>query len=157
LPAIPSKKYNKIGTLHRPDFEILQAHHDCYVNIALETYYHFPTFEYQPTVFTEKTLKPLYAGQFFVVVGTPFTIQRLRELGFDVFDDVIDHTYDTIVNHEHRFNHIQKTIRDIVKKTDWAKTYEQCYDRMLFNQQHLIKIHKTVPLCQISSQFESIV
>jgi hypothetical protein len=44
--------------------------------------------------FTEKSLKPLLLGHPVIVAGTIGNIQLLRQLGFSVFDHVIDHSYD---------------------------------------------------------------
>jgi hypothetical protein len=40
---------------------------------------------------TEKTYKPLRAGQLFLIQGPPGTIAYLRSQGFDTFDDLLDH------------------------------------------------------------------
>lgn len=45
---------------------------------------------------TEKTFKALALGHPTVVVGNPGSLDLARNLGFDVADDVIDPTYDTI-------------------------------------------------------------
>lgn len=42
---------------------------------------------------TEKIYKPIRAGQLFVVQGPPGAVQFLRSVGFDTFDDHIDHEY----------------------------------------------------------------
>lgn len=51
---------------------------------------------------TEKCLKPIIAGVPFLVVGVPGLMGYIRDLGFDVLDDVIDQRYDTILDHEQR-------------------------------------------------------
>ena len=43
---------------------------------------------------TEKSSKPLLLGQVFVQNSTRNTVSALRSLGFDCFDDLIDHAYD---------------------------------------------------------------
>lgn len=40
---------------------------------------------------TEKIYKPIRAGQLFLVQSAPNSIKFLRSMGFDVFDDYIDH------------------------------------------------------------------
>jgi glutaredoxin len=40
---------------------------------------------------TEKTYKPIRAGQLFLMQGPPGTVSYLRSIGFDTFDDLLDH------------------------------------------------------------------
>ncbi len=56
------------------------------------------------TRFTEKTIKPLLMGHPFFVFGNPKTISTLRDTyGFDVFGDILDHSYDEILHPVERF------------------------------------------------------
>ena len=43
---------------------------------------------------TEKTFRPIAYGRLFLVIGSPKFEQNLKTLGFDIFDDIIDKTYD---------------------------------------------------------------
>jgi hypothetical protein len=52
---------------------------------------------------TEKTLKALGSGLPFVVFGNAGVIEGLRALGFDVFDDLLDHGYDALADPAARF------------------------------------------------------
>ncbi len=52
---------------------------------------------------TEKTLKALGSGLPFVVFGNAGVIGGLRDLGFDVFDDLLDHGYDALADPAARF------------------------------------------------------
>ena len=62
------------------------AFSDSYLNIISEH-------SYEAKFITEKTVKPIAAGQLFLMVGPCGAIQHLRELGFDTFDDLIDHAH----------------------------------------------------------------
>ena len=44
--------------------------------------------------FSEKTWKPIYSGQLFLSINAPGSIKKLEQFGFDVFRDLIDHSYD---------------------------------------------------------------
>jgi hypothetical protein len=49
----------------------------------------------RPRIFiTEKTWKPITSGQLFMIFGNAGIISELRRLGFDVYDDIINHDYD---------------------------------------------------------------
>jgi hypothetical protein len=62
------------------------AFNDAYVNIISEH-------SYTEKIITEKTIKPIAAQQLFLMAGPQFAIKELKNLGFDVFEDIIDHDY----------------------------------------------------------------
>jgi hypothetical protein len=64
------------------------AYSSAYVDICAETMMRNETF------ISEKTWKPIASGQFFLIAGGVGTIEYLRSQGVDVFDDIIDHSYD---------------------------------------------------------------
>lgn len=51
---------------------------------------------------TEKTFKAFGLRQIPIWFGVPNLVQTIRTLGFDMFDDIIDHSYDSIDNEERR-------------------------------------------------------
>ena len=44
---------------------------------------------------TEKTFRPIAYGKLFLVIGSPLFEQNLKRMGFDIFDDIIDKSYDS--------------------------------------------------------------
>ncbi len=67
------------------------AFQDAYVNLVNET-----AASEVLAITSEKIFKPIRAHQLFVVIATVGAVQFLRDIGFDVYDDVIDHGYDLI-------------------------------------------------------------
>ena len=53
---------------------------------------------------SEKTSKALRLLQLPIWISVPGTVQSVRDLGFDVFDDVIDHSYDNEANIDTRIS-----------------------------------------------------
>ena len=47
---------------------------------------------------TEKSLRPIACGKPFMLAGTPGSLQYLRNYGFETFSDLIDESYDLIVD-----------------------------------------------------------
>jgi hypothetical protein len=47
------------------------------------------------TTFTEKTIKPFLAGQIPIFIGPLNLEKELRKLGFDLFDDLIDYSFES--------------------------------------------------------------
>lgn len=64
-----------------------EAYSNSYINLVTET-----TVDNSIQI-TEKTWKPIAAGQLFIILGNPGLVAHLREIGVDVFDDAIDHSY----------------------------------------------------------------
>ena len=63
---------------------------------------------------SEKIWKPIRLGQLFLVQGNPGTVEYLRQLGFDVFDDYIDHSrYDNEPNWQKRTQLMVSVLDDI--------------------------------------------
>jgi hypothetical protein len=52
---------------------------------------------------SEKVARPILAKRLFVVFSSPGYLNLLKELGFRTFDNVIDETYDSIVDEKDRF------------------------------------------------------
>jgi hypothetical protein len=43
---------------------------------------------------TEKELQAIYGSNFMILFDSPGTVETLRQWGFDMFDDVVNHSYD---------------------------------------------------------------
>ena len=63
------------------------ANTESYLNIVTENSWDEP-------FVSEKTFKPIACGQFFLLLSGSGTVELVRKLGFDVFDDYFDHSYD---------------------------------------------------------------
>ena len=66
--------------------------------------------------FTEKTLKAIIAGLPFVVFGNQGTIALLREAGFDVLGDFIDHSYDEEPHPAYRFARAYAAVDEALRR-----------------------------------------
>jgi hypothetical protein len=67
---------------------------------------------------TEKTVKNLYIGKPFIVIGGPGILDKIRSFGFQTFGPWIDESYDTITNNYQRLETIKREIDRIANKTD---------------------------------------
>ena len=63
---------------------------------------------------TEKTIKPLILGIPFLVCGPCGFVDFLRNIGIDLFDDYIDHSYDSIQSPEKR---MQAIVNEMIRIT----------------------------------------
>ena len=85
---------------------------------------------------TEKTDKSIYILQPFIIVGNPYSLKRLKELGFKTFDKWWDESYDNYKNGYQRMNMIQQTIRYISKFSlnDCKKIYNEMKPILVHNK-----------------------
>jgi hypothetical protein len=104
------------------------AYDDSYINLVTES-------TVLPEVFiTEKTWKAIASGQLFLILGNPGSVDCLRKLGVDTFDDVIDHDYyDRESDWEKRLDKLHEILDDVVSQ-DLSKLWAQTYHRRLDNQ-----------------------
>ena len=87
---------------------IPKYHVNSYCNIVLET--HFDADQSGGTFLTEKTFKPIKHGQLFFIAGPAGSLQLLRELGYRVFDGILDNSYDNETDHTQRWMKLSRAI-----------------------------------------------
>lgn len=112
-----------------------------YVNIVTES-----TFTDSELVvhITEKSFRPFYFYQFPIFVASHHHVKHLKEIyGFDMFEDIINHSYDDLVNHRDRFFEIIKEIKRLNEDKERIKEfYKNNYDRFEKNKNIIIGILK---------------
>lgn len=100
---------------------------DSYLHLTVETCANTGFFV------TEKTWQPIACGQLFLVWGNANTIDHLRDMGVDVFDDFIDHKYyDTEQDPHTRLNRIHSVLDDLAAQ-DLENIFRQTLTRRTDN------------------------
>lgn len=64
---------------------------------------------------TEKTMMAIYNKQIPIILSVTNTVEYLRSLGLDMFDDIVDHSYDLEENPEKRIKMVADQIEKICK------------------------------------------
>jgi len=133
--------------------ELLNAHLDSYFEMIVETNYT------EHTIFhSEKTFKSISWLQPFVMFAERYSVQALREMGYDVFDDFIDHSYDSIADPIERMTatFLEVTRLCDISHDDWLKIYTQITDRLVNNRKHLLTCEeRSTVLLNIKNNGES--
>ena len=109
------------------------AYFDSYVNVVTETNYHKTPF------ISEKTIKPILACQFFVVISSKHTIKLLRDLGFDTYDDIINHDMYDNSDNENRVHDVHKLL-NIIQWHNWIELYNNTTERRQANRDKLVSL-----------------
>lgn len=100
-----------------------------FVEIVSETTYAEPSF-----LITEKTLNSIYACNIPIFIGGVGIVEHLRNIGFDMFDDIVDHSYDNIGDPILRIHHAIKDNLRLLSDTSYVKeTWIKCQDRLAAN------------------------
>jgi len=100
--ATQSNKQHKTNSLQE-DFYI-----DIGIDIVTETVFNYPN----PQI-TEKTFRSIANKKMFIVVGPPRSLQYLKSVGFETFDNFINEDYDVIQNPIQRMNFLCNEIKRI--------------------------------------------
>ena len=106
-------------------------HVNSYCNIVMET--HFDADQSGGAFVTEKTFKPIKHGQMFFVAGPAGSLQVLRDLGYRVFDSVLNNSYDLETDHTQRWMSLTRSI--YFAQSELPDLFDQCRADIEHNQQ----------------------
>jgi hypothetical protein len=98
-----------------------------------------PGFFERETIVTEKTIMSIYAGTIPIWVGGWRIADYMKSQGFDVFDDVVDHSYQTLTDPWDRCYHAIKLNIDLLKDYDRVKLLIKQNQHRLLNNLNLLK------------------
>lgn len=96
---------------------------------------------------SEKTFYAILHKKPFLILGAPHIHKKLQDLGFVLYDEIFDYSFDNEVDVESRINGIIKNIKGI-KNHDFNILYKQLLPKLEFNYVNYIKIledAKSVP------------
>jgi hypothetical protein len=92
--------------------------------------------------FTEKTANCLATGKPFVLISGQGSLKRLREMGFQTFDGILDESYDNATTPYHRIVAVIQTLMDLYKNPN---------KNILLEQLHLMAQKNINLYCRYSS------
>lgn len=110
---------------------------NCLFNIVIESSDLVEPWAWRSRFITEKTFKAFAWRQIPIWFAVPGTVDAVRKLGFDVFDNLLDwHSYDTETNQELRIKKIVNIIANLDKKYSLEgckKLKDELIERINFN------------------------
>lgn len=89
---------------------------------------------------TEKTSKAFLLCQFPLMVSVPGMVDKLRRDGFDMFDDIIDHSYDYEQDPWRRVEMVAEQLEKLCKIENVKEFRSLYWDRLLENRRLLIDL-----------------
>lgn len=130
LPLKIDRKNSEYGD------DMLRLNHpglyDSYLNIVTAHHYDFCFLD-------EKIFKPIATGQIFVTLSGTGTIELLRKLGFDVFDDIVNHDYDNEPDLNLRIDKLIASV-DLWMHMDHDQIWRKTYSRRIKNAEHFFNL-----------------
>lgn len=122
-PAIPETKYLSLNQ-HQDNFEIFLK--PLYKNSLIEIINESIFFQEYGLV-TEKFLNSVYGFNLPIILSVPGYVKHLRNLGFDMFDSVIDHSYDLISDPIDRLVYALENNKLLLKNAEATKlAWKKC-------------------------------
>jgi hypothetical protein len=134
LMQLPSEvKFITDDEIRRIDVTINHpAYLETYINLVTET-----SINGKMSMLSEKTFKPIVAGQLFILIAAVGSIQFLRDIGIDTFDDIIDHSYDNIVDSRVRLETAIAQV-DYLMTLNIEQIYTQIKPRLQRNSEYFM-------------------
>jgi hypothetical protein len=120
---------------------VAKYHVNSYCNIVVESQFDYD--QSNGVLLSEKTFKPIKHGQLFFIAGAAGSLQMLRNLGYRVFDSVLDNSYDLESDHTQRWMALSRSI--YFAQQELPQLFEQARADIEHNQQ-LFQATKTARL-----------
>lgn len=140
---LPIKLYNERKNQHNNLFNLeLKFFYKKIINLVTENtagYDGTDNFKYKTITFTEKAWKPFKAHQIPLFIGLKGYVNTIRNLGFDLFDDFINHNYDNEPDHTKRLSMVINELERILQ-LDGVDFYKKNYTRFVKNYNHIHKL-----------------
>ena len=139
-------EFDNGGPQHTLTYENNLYRH-AYINVVTETQYEWEGVEH----ITEKSIQPFFYYQIPIFLSTPGHVESMkRKWGLDFFEDIINHSYDSIESPSLRFNKITREILRLSKMENEIKEFfKNNQDRFEKNKE----IIKDISKCTIDRDF----
>jgi hypothetical protein len=114
------------------DRSILPQVNDSYFTITFETVVGDDT----NLFITEKSYKPFFYMQPFIIIGEPHTLAYLRTKGYETFPEFFDESYDEIIDKNDRFSFCTEQILKLCEKDidELHEMYISVKDKLIHNR-----------------------
>lgn len=114
---------------------------DSRIQIVLETY-----ISDTHIAFSEKIFRALQLPRPWVLYCSPRAVEHLRSFGFDVLDDLVDHSYDAVVTHHDRLQMLFDQALKFVDRTYTGQDLAHFDQAARHNRQLLTKLGQAWPV-----------
>jgi hypothetical protein len=95
--------------------------HSCLFNMVVESSSQSDPGIWRSIFLTEKTFKAFGLRQIPIWFAVPGFVAEVRKLGFDMFDDIVDHSYDQVEDEHRRFTQVFDQIKKLNSQLDLSQ------------------------------------
>lgn len=122
-----------------------QVFRSCFFNLVVETSSQHDRERWRSVFITEKTFKSFALRQVPIWFAVPGLVREVKNLGFDLFEDIVDHGYDDIQDEDKRFNRVFELIRTLDQHSlqSYQNLRKQIDTRLQYNYERLREISKS--------------
>ena len=141
-----SESFNQIISmlpLKNHNLTIEQAHVSSQLNLIIETYAGDASI-----AFSEKIFRALVTPAPWSVFSARHSVHYLKTLGFDVLDDLVDHSYDSNIHDNYKVKkYIESSLQaqEHLQTIDLAKIKQRCKQAAVHNQKILQQMQQSWP------------
>lgn len=116
-----------------------ESYNECFCAIVNETRFAEPT-----AFITEKIMNAMVNCKPFIIVGGPSTLEYMKQLGFETFDNWFDESYDKETCHYKRLDKIFDLMLWIKSLSieDLRSMYDDMTAVLFYNQQHILNLQE---------------
>jgi hypothetical protein len=122
----------------------LDFYNSTYVELVGETVFEFAINpakkDKEFIIMSEKVFKPLVFGFPFIGLVLPKTFSKIKEWGFELFDELIDYSFDNEYNDEKRMDMIVQQICENDIKEKFEKNFEVINEKHLHNKKMFLEL-----------------
>ena len=129
---------------------------DTYLNIVGETHFVNLPRDSNASFVTEKTFNAIINNQMFIIVGHAGSLELLHHLGYRTFSDVIDESYDTVLDNSRRLEMVSAEIVRFLSRPidEIQQDYVQVQAAIQHNRDLLYSQNLQTRLQQLVSQLD---
>lgn len=124
--------YSNKGFLHNYNHQIFNLHKSSYAEIISET-----TFFETSRFITDKYIQSVLGANFPILIAVEGTATALKDIGFDLFDDIVDHSYDIILDPVVRLASAVDLNLDLLTDPHIDLLWQKYRQRFLTNQHYM--------------------
>jgi hypothetical protein len=122
---------------------------DALVNVVLETSYekisNITTSTWSTPMMTEKTVKAFALKQIPMILGPAGQVAHTQNLGFDMFNDIIDHSYDFETDPLSRINKFVNSLQNFITLNP-TETLQEIKNKLMPRFEHNFNVAKNLAL-----------
>ena len=97
--------------------------------------------------YSEKTATPILLNKPFLIAGAKEYHARLKNLGFKLYDELFDYSFDNESSDTLRYEGLIQNIKRIasLSVTELAEMHKKVFDKLVYNKQHALNLIDTIP------------